>query len=83
MLGVGEGKPRLGFSCGEKTVSKPQIRVSLLASGSAAPSESLLGSGKQIRQMENGRWRFPRDWYLRKNSPVLKNFSSFLNLVGR
>lgn len=46
LLGVKEAKPRLGFSYGEKSMSKPQTRVSFPVSGGAAVSETLLGSGK-------------------------------------
>lgn len=52
MLGVKEAKPRLGFSYGEKSMSKPRIRVSFPVSGSAAASETLLGSGKADGERE-------------------------------
>lgn len=52
MFQMREAKPRLGFSYGEKSVNKSQIRPCLPVSGSAAPFKILLGSDEQIRPME-------------------------------
>lgn len=76
-----KNKAQAGFFLwGEKC--EQATGLSLPAYGCAAPSEGLLGSGKRMRQGENGRWRFSREWWLGNNLTVLKSLSSFFSLEG-